>query len=225
MQGPALYSYVLLVNPASRATTLAGLLGKTILVYSRGGGEASVTGIAWLDVTLAKAKLGRAGSFFASVKMTDKAQTCILPLFFGTADACIVDEVNLDLAKEMNPQLAKLQVLARSRPMLESVISTPLETQPYHKELIDAMLSLHESPRGRQMLMVFKTDRLVRIQPGDLDSARELWRDYYAPRGVRRRTPQREPAVPAERATRPAAARKGTETCASRKALPSALRC
>jgi hypothetical protein len=41
------------------------------------------------------------------------------------------------------------------------------------------MLSLHESPRGRQLLMVFKTERIVRIQPGDLDSARELWRDYY----------------------------------------------
>src|ERR1035437_8068326 len=26
--------------------------------------------------------------------------------------------------------------------------------------------------------MVFKTDRVVRVPPGDLDSARELWRDY-----------------------------------------------
>jgi hypothetical protein len=26
--------------------------------------------------------------------------------------------------------------------------------------------------------MVVKTDRLVRFQPGDFDSARELWRDY-----------------------------------------------
>jgi hypothetical protein len=40
------------------------------------------------------------------------------------------------------------------------------------------MLSLHQDPRGRQLLMVFKTDHLVRIQPGDLDAVRELWRDY-----------------------------------------------
>jgi len=40
------------------------------------------------------------------------------------------------------------------------------------------MLSLHQDPRGRQLLMVFKTDRLVRLQPGDLDAARELWKDY-----------------------------------------------
>jgi hypothetical protein len=40
------------------------------------------------------------------------------------------------------------------------------------------MLSLHEDRRGRQVLMVFKSNRLLPIQPGDLDSARELWRDY-----------------------------------------------
>ena len=175
-QGGALYSYVLLVNPSSGATTIASLRGKNILVSSRGAGK---TGMAWLEVLLGKEKLGRAASFFASIKAPDKAQACILPLFFGAVDACVVDEVNLNLAKEMNPQLGQLRVLARSRPMIESVIAMPAEPHPYQKELIDAMLSLHEDPRGRQLLMVFKTDRMVRIQPGDLESARELWRDYY----------------------------------------------
>ena len=36
---------------------------------------------------------------------------------------------------------------------------------------------LHRDPRGRQMLVVFKTDRRARIQPGDLDWARKLWID------------------------------------------------
>ncbi|MCX6621235.1 MAG: PhnD/SsuA/transferrin family substrate-binding protein, partial [Acidobacteria bacterium] len=81
-------------------------------------------------------------------------------------------------AKEMNPQLGQLRVLARSRPMIEGVICVSTEPNPLRQELIDAMLSLHKDPRGHQVLMVFKTDRLVPIQPGDLDSARELWRDY-----------------------------------------------
>ena len=174
-QGGALYSYVLLVNPSSSATTIAGLRGKNILVALRGAGK---TGTAWLDVLLGTEKLGRAASFFASIKMVDKPQACILPLFFGAVDACVVDEVNLNLAKEMNPQLGRLRLLARSHPMIESVIAMPVEPHPYQKELLDAMLSLHQDPRGRQLLMVFKTDRLLRIQPGDFESARELWRDY-----------------------------------------------
>ena len=170
------YSYVLVVRPTSGAATTANLRGKNILVYGRGSG---LTATAWLDVLLGKEKLGRASSFFASIKAPDKAQACILPVFFGTVDACVVDEVSLNMAKEMNPQLGQLRALARSRPLIECVIAVPAEPHPYQKELIDTMLSLHEGPRGRQLLMVFQTDRLVRIRPGDLDSARELWRDYH----------------------------------------------
>ncbi|MCX6625998.1 MAG: PhnD/SsuA/transferrin family substrate-binding protein [Candidatus Solibacter sp.] len=193
-QGGALYSYVLLVKPSSGATTIAGLRGKDIVAFSRSGSNA---GLAWIDVVLGKEKLGRSETFFASVKTPDKAQACILPLFFGTVDACVVDEVNLNLAKEMNPQLGQLRVLARSRPMVGSVIATPVEPHPYQNELIDAILSLHEDARGRQLLMVFKTERVVRIQPGDIDSARELWRDYYRLPGS---SPNRLPgsAPPAE---------------------------
>jgi ABC-type phosphate/phosphonate transport system substrate-binding protein len=173
--GGARYSYVLLVNRSSGATSAAGLRGKNILISARGSGE---TGTAWLEVLLGKEKLPRAAAFFTSVTAAAKPQACILPVFFGTADACVVDEVNLNLAKEMNPQLGQLRVLARSRPLVESVIALPAEPNPYQKELIDSMLSLHQDPRGRQLLMVFKTDHLVRIQPGDLDAVRELWRDY-----------------------------------------------
>jgi hypothetical protein len=94
-------------------------------------------------------------------------------------------------AKEMNPQLGKLRVLARSRPMVESIIATPVESLPYRNDVIEAMLSLHQSPRGRQLLTVFKTDRLVRLQPGDLDAAREPWKDYYRLPGS---SPNRLPA-------------------------------
>ena len=174
-QAGALYSYVLLVNATSAVTTVAGLRGRNLLVSSRNKSNA---GIAWADVLLGKEKLGRATEFFASIRTSDKPQACVLPLFFGKVDACVVDEINLNLAKEMNPQLGQLKVLARSRPLIENVIAMPVESHPYQKELLEAMLTLNKDPRGRQLLMVFKTDRFVRIQTGDLDSARELWRDY-----------------------------------------------
>lgn len=170
------YSYVLLVKPSSAATSVASLRGKNVLVFSRNGGNG---GSVWTDVLLGKEKLGRAASFFASIKATDKAQACTLPLFFGSVDACVVDEINLNLAKELNPQLGELKVLARSRPIIETVIALPADPIPFQKDLLDTMLSLHESARGRQVLMVFKTQRLLRIDTADLDVARELWVDYY----------------------------------------------
>ena len=180
-QGTAAYSYVLLVNAASGISSIAGLRGKSLLVYARGSGE---TGPAWAEVLLGKEKLGRAASFFASMKSVAKPPSCILPVFFGTVEACVVDEINLNLAKEMNPQLGRLKEVARSRPMIESVIAVPAEVHPYRQQLIDEMLSLHEDTRGRQLLMVFQTERMVRLQPGDLDAARDLWREYWRISGI-----------------------------------------
>jgi ABC-type phosphate/phosphonate transport system substrate-binding protein len=134
------------------------------------------------------------------MKVAGKSQGCVLAVFFGTVDACVVDEVNLDLAKEMNPQLAQLKVLVRSRPIIESIVATPIEPHPYLKEWKEAMLSGHQDPRGRQILMVFKTDRVVPIQPADLDSARELWRDYFRLPGS---TPYKTPVAPGANGTVP----------------------
>lgn len=173
--GEAPYSYLLLVNPSSGITSLGGLRGKKILVSSRGGGD---TGLVWLSVLLDKEKLGAATAFFDSLRVPAKAQGCILPLFFGTIDACVVDEVSLSLAAEMNPQINRLRALARSRPMIGSVIATPVKPSSFENEVIATILSLHEDVSGRQLLTVFRADHLVRIRPGDLDAARELWQDY-----------------------------------------------
>jgi ABC-type phosphate/phosphonate transport system substrate-binding protein len=174
-QGVAPFSYLVLVRPSSPVTSVADLRGKNLLAYSRGG--SNTAGI-WLDVLLSKESLGRAASFFASFQAAEKAQDCILSLFFGRVDACATDEISLNLAKEMNPQLAQLRVIARSRPMIASVIATPMEPFPYRSELIEAMLDFRKDPRGLQLLQLFKTESVVRLQPGDLDSARELFADY-----------------------------------------------
>ncbi|HUB81044.1 MAG TPA: PhnD/SsuA/transferrin family substrate-binding protein [Bryobacteraceae bacterium] len=193
-QGEAHYSYLLLVNSSSGASDIGSLRGKRILTFSRGGWNA---GAAWLDVLLNQEKLGRAASFFSSVKPAPTGQACILPVFFGTADACVVDEINFDLAKEMNPQLGRLRVVVRSHPLIESLIVLPTQPHPYQKELFDTLLTLQDDPRGRQLLMVFKIDRLVPVPAKDLDSARELWREFSrlpggAPRAATSGTAERE---------------------------------
>jgi len=186
-RGESHFSYVVVVKSSSTATGIAGLRGKNVLVFSR---TLENAGIAWLDVLLGKERLGRTSSFFASMKVTDKSQGCILPVFFGTVDACVVDEVNLDLAKELNPQLGQLKVLVRSRPIIETVIATPVWSLPYENEWKESMLSAQQSPQGRQIMMVFKADRAVPIQPADLDAARELWGDYFRlPGSIPNQTP------------------------------------
>jgi ABC-type phosphate/phosphonate transport system substrate-binding protein len=76
-QGDARYSCLVVVKGSSTATGIDGLRGKNVLVSSR---TLENAGIAWLDVLLGKDGLGRASTFFGSMKATDKAQGCILPV-------------------------------------------------------------------------------------------------------------------------------------------------
>lgn len=172
----ATYSYLVLVPAASPVGKLADLKGSRISYFSR---SQSKTSLAWLDVILAKERLGRAATYFGDSRYAAKPQDCVLPVFFNRLDACVVDEVNFELMREMNPQLGKLRVVLRSPPLVEALIATtPADQHPYHTELMEAILKLHESVRGRQLLMVFNTGRLVRFTPGDLKAVRSLWAEY-----------------------------------------------
>ncbi|MBL8229874.1 MAG: PhnD/SsuA/transferrin family substrate-binding protein [Bryobacterales bacterium] len=172
----ASYSYLVLVPPSSPAEKLSDLKGARISHFSR---SQLKTSLAWLDVTLAKERLGRAATYFGDSRFATKPQDCVLPLFFNRLDACVVDEINFEIMREMNPQLGKLRVVLRSPPLVEALIATPANQHPYHGELMEAILALHESVRGRQLLMVFNTGRLVRFTPGDLRAVRSLWAEYH----------------------------------------------
>lgn len=173
-------SFVLLTGAGATGDGLSGLRGKSLSYYSRG--ESNV-GLMWLDLTLDEQRLGRASVFFASARRAEKPQECVLGVFFGKVDACLVDETNFELLKEMNPQLAQLRPLGKSMPLVEMVIAIPVVQHPYRQELLQAALELHQSARGKQILMVFKTSRLVRATRADFDAARALLSAYSRLKG------------------------------------------
>lgn len=183
-------SYVLLAGSNAAAGGLAGLRGKTISFYSRGE---SNTGLMWLDLALDEQRLGRVSTFLGSAKRAEKPQECVLGAFFGKVDACLVDETNFELLKEMNPQLGQLRMMAKSAPLVEMVIAIPVVRHPHQQELLQAALELHQSARGKQILMVFKTSRLVRASRADFDAVRALWSAHSR---LRRESPQTVPAQP-----------------------------
>jgi hypothetical protein len=167
----AAFPYLLLTNDPAGATPLTGLRGRRIAVASR---TKSNMGMVWLETELAQNRLGRAATFFASVEASYRASACVLPLFFGKIDACVVDAGNLESLQELNPQLGRLRVAARSAPLLEGLIAMPVQPHPYRDELIDSLLNLHRSPAGEQLGVVFRTGPLARAGREQFESVRLL---------------------------------------------------
>lgn len=106
-----------------------------------------------------------------------KVNQLLLKIFFGEADLTVVEFHFYKTALEMNPQLeGKLKILAQ----LDNI---PAAGAFFHKDtpvafqdkIAQAALSLGAEPRGRQLMDVFKTDRIYRSDLRDLIPAKQLF--------------------------------------------------
>jgi ABC-type phosphate/phosphonate transport system substrate-binding protein len=151
---------VILVRRDSGYLQMKDLRQKRIAIP---GDQAQSLHITWLETLLMKEGYRNAGEFFSSVKEVRTPSQAILPVFFRQVDACLASQQSFDLAMELNPQLGKeLVVLARSGDMVGGVISLRADFDPSQKDRVIGILeSLDKDPQGKQLLRLFRVDRLA----------------------------------------------------------------
>jgi ABC-type phosphate/phosphonate transport system substrate-binding protein len=154
----------------------------------------------WLDGLLRAESLPPVPEFFASVVERPRFSATILPVFFRTAEACVINRRGFDTMVELNPELGrKLRVLAASPKLVTQVLCFRVGFDaPYRQKLVTALGEFHLSPAGRQILTVFQFDRLEEKPPSCLDSARKLMAESAADNNV---PPTRLPGAPAPLST------------------------
>ena len=172
-QGPR--EYVLLVKAEAPYQELLDLRGKDVILLENTNCEMSEN---WLNTLLLEEGLGDAGSFFGRSAMETKPTKTILPVFFGQADACVVNRLVLDMMSELNPQVGRqLRAIAVSEPLVDAVtyIARDGWDQSYHRaDLLESLATLHEDPQGEQILTLFKADRLIPFEDGFMTGTRAL---------------------------------------------------
>jgi phosphonate transport system substrate-binding protein len=168
---------VLLIHRGSGIGNLRQLKGSRMNLLSGGSGEIATL---WLDTILAKQGLPSAERFFESIKEVGRASKAILPVFFRQADACVVSRNAFQTMAELNPQINReLTVLAMSPALpiaLACFRSTLSEAQK--DEFVRIALKLVSSPSGKQILTIFKFDRIDRVPPGFLDTLVALVKEH-----------------------------------------------
>ncbi len=116
-------------------------------------------------------------SFFGNIKIENDPMNAILPVFFGQRDAGLITAGKFELMAELNPQLNKMRAIAISKPLLcgiTSVYLTGWDSPATEQDFIDAMLELHLSPAGQQILNLFKTDQIAVYRPEYMEAVREI---------------------------------------------------
>lgn len=166
--------YLLLVHRDSDIKDLAGLKGRSILFY-----ENSRTCLAppWVDTILMEKALPPAAAHCATVGGVKKLSGAVLPVFFRQADACVVTSDGLATLSELNPQVgSELRILATSPALIHSVSYARAGARGTLDgvDLFAEVKLLHTSAPGRQILNLFKVDRLVAIPASAIAGVREL---------------------------------------------------
>lgn len=174
--------YLLLVHQASGLTNLASLRNRRLLFLQD---YRTSLALPWLDVLLHRERLPSADQHFGGITGKDKPALVALPVFFRSADACLINRRSFEVLKELNPQVGKqLRVLATSPKLLDGVCCIAAGyTSPVKAQIIDALLHIKDSVAGEQIATVFQFGRLVESSDASLQSARELLAEYKQLRG------------------------------------------
>lgn len=169
--------YLILVKEDSGIHDLAGLQGRSLLIYRH---VTMCLAAAWLETQLAGAKLESSDRFFSSVVKSSKVSQTVLPVYFGRADACLVTRRDFDTMAELNPQVRqRLRSLAVSPKLIVALTGMHKDCSAEMKGKIrDAVTGLGNTPIGRQILTLFQSERLVPVDVSLLRSAVELETAY-----------------------------------------------
>jgi ABC-type phosphate/phosphonate transport system substrate-binding protein len=173
---------VVLVRRADGISGLADLAGKRVIVTRLGSANVVYH---WFRAETMALDRGMPEQFYGHLEVKSRVSQAVLPVFFGTADACAVDRKGFETMVEMNPQIGKtLRPLMKSDPYLEAVccmrLGGPWERANMRKDMIDAMLDLPNDPAGRQIMLLFRFGGVVPFEDGHLQSMRALRKRHDA---------------------------------------------
>ncbi len=169
--------YVLVARREVGARTIADLRGQRLVRY-----DSPRAGVAWpwLETALASSGLGGGLEFWSATSVVDKPSKAVLRVFFRQAEACLVTTNAFRVACELNPQIARsLQVLLTSPPIVPTLMFFRSGYSGQARTDIEqAILALHETTAGKQVLTVFQGTRMVKEPVSCLDATRRVLEEH-----------------------------------------------
>jgi ABC-type phosphate/phosphonate transport system substrate-binding protein len=167
--------YHILVRTDSGVSNISGLRNKKLTM--RKGDD---MGLLFLNTLLLKNKQPESEKTFSFIDAKIRSSQVILSVFFGQSDACLTTDVAYRTMIELNPQIKeKLRIISSSDELVEGVNFFRKDYDEHNKKIVlERSLSLKETARGKQILLLFKIEKVALIEEKDLDTVRSLLSEY-----------------------------------------------
>ena len=178
--GVETYHSYIVVPQSSRATSLLDLRGKRFAsadILSNSG---------WLYPATWLSDHGEnAASFFGNNHViTGSHDRSVVAVVSGYVDGAAVDSLVYDQMVDEDPSVGeKTKIILKSPPFgMPPVVTHPGIDTTLGKELLAAMLGMHESEEGKKILAALRIDRFVVPEDKLFDSVREASKAWESPR-------------------------------------------
>jgi ABC-type phosphate/phosphonate transport system substrate-binding protein len=167
--------YHILVRFDSGISNVGGLRNKKLTM--RKGDD---MGILFLNTLLLKNKQPESDKTFSFIDAKMRSSQVILSVFFGQSDVCLATDVSYRTMIELNPQIKeKLRIISSSDELVEGVNFFRKDYDEHSKKIVlERSQSLKETARGKQILLLFKIEKVALIEEKDLDTVRSLLSEY-----------------------------------------------
>jgi ABC-type phosphate/phosphonate transport system substrate-binding protein len=169
--------YVIVVRTGNGLDDLADLKGRRLV---RHVSPMTNPAFPWLQTLLAERGLGKASDFFGEVTTFDSPSKSVLRVYFRQSDSCLVTTNAFELACELNPQLRKELKVLRASPALIATLFfiRPGCPSPFAQDLESALLAVHSTPAGQQVLTLFQGSHMEKKPLSSFEPTRQILEDY-----------------------------------------------
>ncbi|MBV5341416.1 MAG: PhnD/SsuA/transferrin family substrate-binding protein [Deltaproteobacteria bacterium] len=171
--GNTVYNNLLLLVREGSSTQIEQLRGKSLIIDM---GQKGTIPLKWLESLLKTEGLPNSGLFLGHMTESSNGSQALMPVFFGKADACLVERNHYETSVELNPQIAqRLHILARSPGFVTGIISVRKGvSKTVRDKVVKVLQEMHTDPRGKQIMTLFRINRLVPFLPEHLTSVKKL---------------------------------------------------
>ena len=173
--GKTTRKYLLIVRSDSSILDIEDLEGKKLTVTEDNEG-----GRIYLNTLLWRNGLNGIEDYFHELIEKRTFPQVILAVFFGQADACIALDNTFKILAELNPQISERLTVIASSPELVHAVSLFRKNLDgeIRKKFEKEIYYLEQSVEGKQVLTLFKIDRMVPMQGPELQSMEKLLGEY-----------------------------------------------
>lgn len=166
-------NFILITNKKSGFKNITDIINEEITTAKTVYEDLSIM---WIKVAIKESSGQKLKKAIDIESTTISESNLLLGVFFGKYKCAVVSQSVYDVVCELNPKVkSEIQILATSGNLINNFFARKKNISNSTSEILDVYATdLNEDEDGRQILNLFKVDRIEKISKSDIEETKKL---------------------------------------------------